>query len=112
MKQQWDKLIVRDNCHPFKVTLLLWFQIPMWISFSISLRNLVYMLPHRDITANLIYTQLSVGGFAFIPNLTQVDASLIFPVLLGIINLAIIEVRLIFNVIFHILTVTCFSCKL
>ncbi|MEE6460434.1 hypothetical protein FKM82_000968 [Ascaphus truei] len=32
-------LYVRDNCHPFKASLLIWIQIPMWIFVSISLRN-------------------------------------------------------------------------
>lgn len=69
----------------------------MWISLSISLRNLVYMLPDQDLSAKLTFTELSVGGFGFIPNLTEMDSSLILPVTLGIINLAIIEVIKIFE---------------
>lgn len=91
--KQWNKLIVRDNCHPFKASLLVLFQIPMWISFSISLRNLVYMLPNQDLDAELTFIELSEGGFCFILNLTETDSSLILPVVLGVVNLAIIEVR-------------------
>lgn len=50
------------------------------------------MLPANDINAQLTFTQLTVGGFGWIPNLTEVDASCILPVTLGVINLAIIEV--------------------
>lgn len=50
------------------------------------------MLPNRDMAAQFVYTQLSIGGFGFIPNLTQADASFIFPVALGLLNLAIVEV--------------------
>ncbi|XP_018564114.1 mitochondrial inner membrane protein COX18 [Anoplophora glabripennis] len=93
VRKQWNDLIVRENCHPFKASLLLWFQIPMWISLSVAIRNLVYMLPNRDLDAKLIFTELSVGGFAFIPNLIETDSSLILPVVLGITNLAIIELQ-------------------
>ncbi|XP_066156904.1 cytochrome c oxidase assembly protein COX18, mitochondrial [Euwallacea fornicatus] len=93
MKKQWNKLIERDNCHPLKTTVLLWFQIPLWVSLSVSIRNLVYMLPEVDVKAQLTFTELMVGGFGFIPNLTIPDSSWIFPVALGILNLAIIELQ-------------------
>ena len=35
-----SELYVRDNCHPFKASLLIWVQIPLWISVSLALRNL------------------------------------------------------------------------
>lgn len=92
MKKQWDSLVVRDNCHPFKASLLLWVQLPMWIFFSISIRNLSYMLPNRDLDATLTFIELSLGGTAWIPNLILPDTSLILPVALGLVNLAIIEV--------------------
>ena len=33
------ELYVRDNCHPFKATLLVWVQVPMWVCVSLALRN-------------------------------------------------------------------------
>jgi inner membrane protein COX18 len=39
------------------------------------------------------YMELSVGGFGWIPNLLVPDESLILPVSLGLINLAIVEVE-------------------
>ncbi|KAL1517796.1 hypothetical protein ABEB36_001520 [Hypothenemus hampei] len=94
IRKQFDNLIVRDNCHPLKTTVLLWIQIPLWISFSVSLRNLVYMLPVSDTAAQLTFTELSLGGFSVIPNLTIPDASWIFPITLGLINLALIETQI------------------
>uniref|UniRef100_A0A672GEL7 Cytochrome c oxidase assembly factor COX18 n=1 Tax=Salarias fasciatus TaxID=181472 RepID=A0A672GEL7_SALFA len=35
-----SELYIRDNCHPFKASLLVWVQLPLWISFSLALRNL------------------------------------------------------------------------
>jgi len=48
IKKQWNKLIVRENCHPAKASLLILVQIPLWISLSMSIRNLCYMLPKQD----------------------------------------------------------------
>ncbi|KAI4787167.1 hypothetical protein KUCAC02_036643, partial [Chaenocephalus aceratus] len=35
-----SQLYVRENCHPFKASLLIWVQLPLWISLSLALRNL------------------------------------------------------------------------
>lgn len=64
----------------------------MWVFLSISLRNLSFMMPKQDIDAAITYTELTIGGFAWIPNLTSPDSSLILPVTLGLVNLMIIEV--------------------
>nr|XP_016933984.1 cytochrome c oxidase assembly protein COX18, mitochondrial [Drosophila suzukii] len=94
IKKQWQNLIVRDNCHPMKTMIVLWGQIPLWIFQSVALRNLVYMLPDpMSIEAQIVTTEMTIGGFGWIPNLTVVDNSYILPVTLGLINLAIIEVQ-------------------
>ena len=93
LNKQWNNLIVRDNCHPAKATLVLIFQIPLWITQSWAIRNLIYIQPDpTSLPAQLIAAELMVGGFGWIPNLTEVDHSFIFPVTLGILNLTIIEV--------------------
>lgn len=92
MKKQWRKLIERDNCHPLKATLVIWFQIPIWVCISFALRNLVNMHP-PDPTAIITFMELQAGGFGWIPNLTVPDHSLILPIVFGISNLAIIEVQ-------------------
>uniref|UniRef100_A0A1B0DQC0 Membrane insertase YidC/Oxa/ALB C-terminal domain-containing protein n=1 Tax=Phlebotomus papatasi TaxID=29031 RepID=A0A1B0DQC0_PHLPP len=94
LKKQWTKLVVRENCHPAKSFIVLWGQIPMWIFQSMAIRNLVYMMPDpSSLQAEIIFAQLSLGGFLWIPNLTVPDASFILPVALGIINLAIVEIQ-------------------
>ncbi|XP_045135735.1 cytochrome c oxidase assembly protein COX18, mitochondrial-like isoform X2 [Portunus trituberculatus] len=90
-KKMWRELIIRDNCHPFKASAVLWVQLPLWISISVSLRNMSSMMPHQDTAAQVLFMQLSTGGFGWIPNLTDVDHSLILPVLMGLTNLLIIE---------------------
>lgn len=73
---------------------MLWGQIPLWIFQSVALRNLVYMLPNPMLLrAQIIATELTLGGFGWIPNLTVADNSYILPVTLGLINLAIVELQ-------------------
>ncbi|KAL5290854.1 COX18 family protein [Megaselia abdita] len=94
VKKQWDALIVRDNCHPAKTLILLWGQIPLWIFQSAAIRNLVHLQPDpTSIQAQIAFTELTVGGFGWIPNLTDVDHSFILPVALGLINLSIIQLQ-------------------
>ncbi|XP_011881073.1 PREDICTED: mitochondrial inner membrane protein COX18 isoform X2 [Vollenhovia emeryi] len=91
VKKQWNKLIVRENCHPVKASLLVLVQIPLWISFSMSIRNLCYMLPKQDASAYTTYQQFTTDGFLWISNLTVADP-FILPIAMGLFNLAIIEI--------------------
>lgn len=93
LKQQWNKLVIRDNCHPMKASIVLIFQIPLWLTQSWALRNIIYMQPDPgSLQAQVAFSEMLVGGFGFIPNLTEVDHSLILPITLGVLNLSIIEV--------------------
>lgn len=92
MKKQWQNLIVRDNCHPFKASLLIWVQIPVWVCMSFAFRNLVYM-NGGDPSSIITFMELSVGGIGWIPNLTEPDHSWILPVAFGVTNLSIIEIQ-------------------
>lgn len=95
LKQQWNNLVIRENCHPVKGSIIILFQIPLWITQSWAIRNLIYIQPDpTSITAQLIGAEMMVGGFGWIPNLTEVDHSLILPITLGVLNLTIIEVSL------------------
>lgn len=118
-----SKLIIRDNCHPLKSTFVLYFQLPMWITLSFALRGLTSGMPFNDAglindsvmkiacliffffllivtylsrhsAAQFVYTQLSVGGMLWIPNLTIPDGSFILPLLLVLVNLTNIEVSI------------------
>lgn len=92
LKKQWVKLVERDNCHPFKSSLVVWFQIPVWVCMSFAIRNLVYM-SSGDPAAAVTFLELSTGGIGWIPNLTEPDHSWILPVAFGLTNLSIIELQ-------------------
>lgn len=95
VKKQWSALIERENCHPAKTIIVLWGQIPLWICQSIAIRNLVNMFPDpASFEAQMVKIGLSVGGFGWIPNLTMNDGSLILPITMAMLNLAIIEVQI------------------
>lgn len=91
-KRELNKLILRDNCHPFKTSIVMWLQLPLWIGQSVAFRNIVTLQPDpSSIKAMIILTQLSVGGVLWIPNLVEADVSYILPVWLSLVNLANIE---------------------
>lgn len=93
LKKQFNNLIIRDNCHPAKAAIVILFQIPLWITQSWGIRNLIYMQPDpTSLQAQITASEMLVGGFGWIPNLTEVDHSWILPVTLGLLNLSIIEV--------------------
>ncbi|KAB5554247.1 hypothetical protein PHYPO_G00048160 [Pangasianodon hypophthalmus] len=80
-----SELYVRDNCHPFKASLLVWVQLPMWVCISLALRNI-------SIIPSGLQQQLASGGALWFPDLTVSDSTWIIPVSLGLINLLITEV--------------------
>ncbi|XP_036446339.1 cytochrome c oxidase assembly protein COX18, mitochondrial [Colossoma macropomum] len=84
-----SELYVRDNCHPFKASLLVWVQLPMWVFLSLSLRNLSMGTGH--VPAGL-QEELAVGGALWFSNLTLPDSTWIIPVSLGLVNLLITEI--------------------
>nr|XP_009289575.1 mitochondrial inner membrane protein COX18 isoform X2 [Danio rerio] len=80
-----SELYVRENCHPFKASVLIWVQLPMWVCVSLALRNLSLGLGNTDVW-------LAAGGALWFPDLTVPDSTWIMPVSLGIINLLITEI--------------------
>ncbi|XP_051921534.1 cytochrome c oxidase assembly protein COX18, mitochondrial [Hippocampus zosterae] len=79
-----SQLYVRDNCHPFKASLLVWVQLPLWIGLSLALRNL--SAPHSALEASL-----ATGGALWFPDLTSPDSTWLLPLALGLTNLLIVE---------------------
>uniref|UniRef100_A0A8D3CPX9 Cytochrome c oxidase assembly factor COX18 n=1 Tax=Scophthalmus maximus TaxID=52904 RepID=A0A8D3CPX9_SCOMX len=69
-----SQLYIRDNCHPFKASLLVWVQLPLWIR------------PESGSCG------LSAGGALWFPDLSSPDSTWILPVCLGLTNLLIVEV--------------------
>lgn len=91
-RKQYRQMIERDNCHPMKSTVLLWFQIPIWICHSVGIRNVLQMQPDpMSLRAIGLIEQLSIGGCLWIPNLLQTDATYILPAIWCITNLINIE---------------------
>lgn len=80
-----SQLYIRENCHPFKASLLVWVQLPLWISLSLALRNL-------SLDQSAQHSDLAAGGALWFPDLTVPDSTWILPVCLGLTNLLIIEV--------------------
>ncbi|XP_034399559.1 cytochrome c oxidase assembly protein COX18, mitochondrial [Cyclopterus lumpus] len=80
-----SQLYIRDNCHPFKASILVWVQLPLWISLSLALRNL-------SLDQSALQSGLAAGGTLWFPDLTSPDLTWILPVCLGLTNLLIVEV--------------------
>ncbi|XP_043557753.1 cytochrome c oxidase assembly protein COX18, mitochondrial isoform X1 [Chiloscyllium plagiosum] len=85
-----SELYVRDNCHPFKASLLIWIQLPLWILISIALRNL--SLSASDTASAPAVQDLAMGGVLWFPDLTLPDSTWILPISLGLVNLLIVEI--------------------
>ncbi|NXA55077.1 COX18 protein, partial [Nothocercus julius] len=81
------ELYIRDNCHPFKATLLMWVQIPMWVCVSLALRNCSVGAMDSE-----VQEQFSTGGTLWFTDLTAPDSTWILPVSLGLMNLMIVEI--------------------
>ncbi|KAF7664320.1 hypothetical protein LDENG_00179670 [Lucifuga dentata] len=80
-----SELYIRDNCHPFKASVLVWVQLPLWVSLSLALRNL--SMEQSDLQA-----ELAAGGALWFADLTSPDSTWILPVCLGLTNLLIVEI--------------------
>lgn len=81
-----------------------------------ALRNMINMMPDpTSLQAQIVVTEMTIGGFGWIPNLTVVDSSYILPVALGLINLGIIEVssfwKSISQTVIILISTICFICS-
>ncbi|XP_011358819.1 mitochondrial inner membrane protein COX18 isoform X4 [Pteropus vampyrus] len=90
MRRLVSELYVRDNCHPFKATVLVWIQLPMWIFMSVALRNFSTGAAHAE--GFSVQEQLATGGVLWFPDLTSLDSTWILPISVGVINLLIVEI--------------------
>ncbi|XP_006142971.2 cytochrome c oxidase assembly protein COX18, mitochondrial isoform X2 [Tupaia chinensis] len=90
MRRLVSELYIRDNCHPFKATVLVWIQLPMWVFMSVALRNFSIGATHSE--GFSVQEQLATGGILWFPDLTALDSTWILPVSVGVINLLIVEI--------------------
>ncbi|GAB1608497.1 cytochrome c oxidase assembly protein COX18, mitochondrial-like [Argonauta hians] len=92
MKKLIRDLYIRDNCHPFKASLLVWIQIPMWFSLSFALRYMSDFTPGSNQAVNDLHQPgLATEGILWFPNMILPDSTWILPIALGLLNLSIIE---------------------
>nr|XP_012600436.1 mitochondrial inner membrane protein COX18 isoform X2 [Microcebus murinus] len=90
MRRFVSELYVRDNCHPFKATVLVWIQLPVWIFMSVALRN--FSTGATNSEGFSVQEQLATGGVLWFPDLTALDSTWILPVSVGVVNLLIVEI--------------------
>lgn len=88
VKKHWQTLIERDNCHPAKKWMVPLAQIPLWVSLSFAIRNVLT----TTVDGQLLHADVSVGGFGWMPDLTMNDGTLILPVTMALVNLTIGEI--------------------
>ncbi|KAK7482301.1 hypothetical protein BaRGS_00026429, partial [Batillaria attramentaria] len=95
MKKLIKDLYIRENCHPAKSSLVLWFQIPLWICLSFALRNMSGAVPTAatDLEPRVLCADLKTEGALWFPDLTVPDATWILPLAMGITNLLNIEMH-------------------
>ncbi|XP_054713027.1 cytochrome c oxidase assembly protein COX18, mitochondrial-like [Uloborus diversus] len=91
MHDYYQKFMLRDNCHPFKTVLLALLQVPVWICFSISLRNLTYA-PISFPGAEVVHFELKNEGTLWFTDLTVPDPIFI-PLLLVAVNVILTEMH-------------------
>ncbi|XP_072307539.1 cytochrome c oxidase assembly protein COX18, mitochondrial isoform X2 [Eucyclogobius newberryi] len=84
MKRIVSELYVRDNCHPFKASILVLVQVPVWISLSLALRDI-------SLDSSAVYSALATGGALWFKDLTVPDPTWIIPFALGLTNLLLVE---------------------
>lgn len=97
--KEQKQLYIKNNCHPFKSVAIILLQAPIWISFSVAVRNICYMLPQVNTATLQDFKELTTGGFGWIKNLIDIDHYFILPSLFGLSNLAILEIN---QVLFHV----------
>ncbi|XP_078659516.1 cytochrome c oxidase assembly protein COX18, mitochondrial-like isoform X1 [Branchiostoma floridae x Branchiostoma belcheri] len=92
MREFRTSLYIRDNCHPFKGSLLVWVQLPLFVCVSFALRHLTGTFQGVHGAATLQPDMVSQGALWF-TDLTAADPTLLLPVLLGTLNLVIVEMH-------------------
>nr|XP_003705007.2 PREDICTED: mitochondrial inner membrane protein COX18 [Megachile rotundata] len=99
LAEERTQLYQIHNCHPLKSAAIIMLQAPIWISLSVALSNMCYMLPYRNNAAYQTYLQFTTGGFGWIKDLTVTDPCFVLPILFGLSGLTVIEInQLLFRV--------------
>ena len=84
-------LYAQEGCSPYRVALLPWVQLPLWITLSFALRNMAGVLPGRP-SLETVETALTTEGCLWFQDLTVSDPYYVLPIILVASNLCNIEV--------------------
>ncbi|CAH1247254.1 COX18 [Branchiostoma lanceolatum] len=94
MREFRTSLFIRDNCHPFKGSLLVWVQLPLFICVSFALRHMTGTFQGPQGAASpVLQPDMASQGALWFTDLTAADPTLLLPVLLGTLNLLIVEMH-------------------
>lgn len=86
-------LYAQEGCSPYRVAILPWVQLPLWITLSFALRDMAGVFPaHLPPSAAETKAALSQEGCLWFPDLTLPDPYFILPIILVATNLCNIEV--------------------
>ncbi|KAI8967441.1 60Kd inner membrane protein-domain-containing protein [Mycotypha africana] len=96
LQQQYRKKVkqiyAHHGCSRWKILLLPWIQMPLFITMSLALRDISAMpLPWFGMTSEIPALGLSEEGVGWFTDLTAVDSTTIAPFLIGFGNLANVE---------------------
>ncbi|KAH9505270.1 Cytochrome c oxidase assembly protein cox18, mitochondrial [Bulinus truncatus] len=85
------EMYIRDNCHPMKNVAIFWVQIPVFISLSYALRNMVMRAGNENLENHAAFSNMTNEGLAWFPDLLATDVTWILPILVGAVTLFNIE---------------------
>lgn len=92
LMQEKTNLTQKHNCHAAKNLILIGIQVPIWLGMSSAIRNLTFMQPIQDVTAQIVHMELKASSFLWWSDLTLPDASYCLPIIMGLVNLLNIQV--------------------
>ena len=90
-KKVAKELYAQEGCSPYRVAILPWVQLPLWITLSFTLRNMAGVFPGL-LPSEGVKASLASEGCLWFADLTQPDPYFILPVILAATNLCNIEV--------------------
>ena len=82
-------LYAQEGCSPYRLAVLPWVQLPLWITLSFALRNMAGVFPG---SSGVVNATLSTEGCLWFQDLAIPDSYYILPVVLVATNLCNIEV--------------------
>lgn len=86
------QLFSEEGCNPYKVAILPWVQLPLWVALSFALRDMTGVFPNRVPLNPEATLSFANEGLLWFQDLTLPDPYCVLPVVLAFSNLLNIEV--------------------